>query len=470
MENSLLNHSFSSKRRITISETQSALKKYSEGFENANNLETDLPIFLDANVLLKFYKISFHERTQVKSFLSKNKNRIYLTPQVESEFLKHRISHIKSFQSSLDETQNSFNNILKDVESLKNGTLGSFNQFVKSNKIIIEDYDSLHKDLSTLYQELSTNISSLFIDNNIIDRLKEKSEELTNIISKLRKNADIEQKDDLLELIADFKIVGHLTNDEKDKLITRFNEMKAEYDKNKSDINYKQKNSFPGCGEKKEGEQSGDFIIYHEILKFMIDEQEEKKNVIFLTDDTTKEDWLTRKDSNYCPFTHYIINDYICTNNIIYIFPSTDKLRISYETIYSDTSDLEISDNLPSEDTQKEHPAFEESDSYIKQVLDKIEQASTFHNFINIYKEPQYLKISEESFLSELRTSENWATTYGAGFVGKSYFVNKILGRKGFDIQTSYSILEKLVQEGKIGLYDYTDDGYNTVEAIKLTT
>ncbi len=85
----------------TIKQTQDALKLHEDRLEAASNLADNIPIFLDANVLLNYYKISFSERTELLKFFDKNKERIFLTKQIETEFLKHRVDHIKSYLKSV---------------------------------------------------------------------------------------------------------------------------------------------------------------------------------------------------------------------------------------------------------------------------------------------------------------------------------------------------------------------------------
>ncbi|MBK7227218.1 MAG: hypothetical protein IPH96_18075 [Saprospiraceae bacterium] len=75
--------SFDIERFVPIAVTQKALQKYSEGLKDAESLSNEIPIFLDTNVLLEYYKISFSERKEVKEFFLKNKGRIYLTHQIE---------------------------------------------------------------------------------------------------------------------------------------------------------------------------------------------------------------------------------------------------------------------------------------------------------------------------------------------------------------------------------------------------
>lgn len=81
--------------------------------------------------------------------------------------------------------------------------------------------------------------------------------------------ADIERNDDLLDIIAEFKVVEKLSEAETSFLIEKFNQLKLKYDEVKPEAKDKIKWKFPGCGENKQGDKTGDFIIYHEILKFL---------------------------------------------------------------------------------------------------------------------------------------------------------------------------------------------------------
>ncbi|PVV55718.1 PIN-like domain-containing protein, partial [Chryseobacterium sp. HMWF035] len=72
---------------------------------------------------------------------------------------------------------------------------------------------------------------------------------------------------------------------------------------------------FPGLGDIKDkpDDPYGDFIIYHEMMKYMLSKNTE---IIFLTFDNTKGDWMSKSKA---PYIHYVENMYINTNEIIYI-------------------------------------------------------------------------------------------------------------------------------------------------------
>ncbi len=201
-------------RFISISTTQKALKQYSDGFEIANSLGDDIPIFLDTNVLLEFYKISFAERKEVKQFLSKNKERIFLTHQIESEFLKHRIDHINSYQKSLDDFLKTYSNIREEIEKLKNGHIASFNYYISTNKILLNDYENIRKELADIYSQLSEKLKNVFESNNLYSSIVEKENQIEEIKKKLEGEADIERNDDLLDIVAEFKVVPQLLESE----------------------------------------------------------------------------------------------------------------------------------------------------------------------------------------------------------------------------------------------------------------
>jgi hypothetical protein len=66
--------------------------------------------------------------------------------------------------------------------------------------------------------------------------------------------------------------------------------------------------------------------------------------------------------------------------------------------------------------------------------------------------------IDEETLLRELRKSQDWAYHNADDFVGAKSFVTNHLGRKGFKFETTWDLIHKLEEEGKIETYQYTSD------------
>lgn len=451
---------------VSILNSQKALKLYSEGLETAENLEDDSPIFLDTNVLLDYYRISFSEREQLQKFFEINKDRIYITKQIETEFLRHRIDHIKSYLKSLEEFVNAYRNIKSEIEKLKSGEIKGFEHYLNNNPILKNDYQDLRNELVQFNDTIKNKLKELFQDTNFEQQIVEKEKKIEDIKRRLEDQADIERNDPLLDLISHFKVTNQLSEVEKVFLKSTYDKLNEKYSSVKSDQNFNWKHTFPGCGEKNEKEDPyGDFIIYHEMLKFM---KTSTNNVIFLTNDVEKNDWLLRNKAELLPYTHYIINTYIATEKTMYIFQAKDKIRVSYQPIYVE----EKVDSIPEID---------ESFTTRKVIINapKIVGNLEFPDFDFedfdfgdiVIDDYHFSNITEAEFLKELNQSQKWAKKYGDSFVGTRSFVIKYLGGKGFNFKTSYTIKDILISKGLVEeyLHKATNVFYNDVQAIKLT-
>ncbi len=455
-------------KETSILQSQKALKSFSDDLNCASTLEGDTPIFLDTNVLLDYYKISFSEREQLQKFFEANKERIYLTKQIEAEFLKHRIDHIKSYLKSLEEFVNAYRNIKSEIEKLKLGEVKGFDHYLNNNAILKNDYQDLRTELLQFNDTLKTKLKNLFQETDFEQQIVEKEKKIEEIKKRLEGQADIERKDPLLDIIANFHIVDALSEEEQSFLKSTYDELGKKYETVKSDQNFNWKHTFPGCGEKNDKEEPyGDFIIYHEILKFM---KSFDKNTIFLTNDVEKNDWLLRNKNELLPYTHYIVNTFIATGHCMYIFQAKDKIRVSYQPIYIEEKIEPIKINT--EDN--------EFNGFVKltglKVIGKIELSDFDENeelnFDDIkFDDYHFSDITENEFIRELFQSQNWARTYGDNFVGVRSFVIKYLGSKGFNFKTSYEIKDELSKKELVEVYTHkaTNGFYSDVEALKLT-
>lgn len=452
------NLSFQPKNKPTIASIQKALKKYSEKLNEEISLQTKTPIFLDTNVLLDYYKISFSERSELVNFFKKNAGRFYLTKQVETEFLKHRVDHIKSYLKSLEEFVNSYRNIKTEIDNLKNGDIKGFQHYIDNNKILINDYQDLHSELKQLNNTLKEKLIYLFKESDFEQQLIEKEQRIEEIKKRLEGDADIERNDPLLDVISEFIVLDDLRDSELEFIKSHFRDLSEKFTPYKSEQKDFFKYTFPGCGDKKE-EPEGDLIIYHEILKFMKNNQ---TDAIFLTNDTTKNDWLLRNKTELVPFSHYVINTFINTEKTLYIFQASDKIRLSYSPIYIEDNEIPDEGEIlqPIEDDTSKLPRLK--------VMGKIDLANSIKFQQQRFK--FYDEISESQFIEQLNESELWASRYGDGFVGLKSFVEKFLGAKGFYYQTSYEVKDKLVEDGIVEEYTHEPLSlfHNPVTAIRL--
>ncbi|MBS2101149.1 PIN-like domain-containing protein [Carboxylicivirga linearis] len=284
------------------------LQKYKDGLNNAIGLKGDTPIFLDTNVLLKSYSISFEAREELLKFYNHYKNRIFLTEQVQKEFTKNREDIIERFFE--DVTQGLPNSFTKEI-------LNHFKSFLEKNKTILVDYREFEKKL-----------------NNIKVELEDLSKELNNNIEvKKEENSDILLNDKFLEL---FYSCNCMYTDAPiaEKAISDFDIMSKKISKEKIDSLIKKPHvAFPGMGDLKTKPDNpyGDFIIFYEMMEYA---SSQKSDIIFLTYDTTKGDWMKQ---NKQPHIHYIENFYYNTGQLIYIL---DAQRIFEETLHIDFTSL----------------------------------------------------------------------------------------------------------------------------------
>lgn len=441
----------------SIIEIQQALDAYSKNLDSEITLETETPIFLDTNVLLDYYKLSFSERKSLIKYFEENKGRLYITHQVQEEFLRHRVNHIKSYLNSVEEFVKAYRNIRNEIESLKKGEVKGFEHYLNNNRILKNDHQDLHTELTNLHSTLQEKLKGLFNESDLEKQLEEKEQRIEDIKKRLEGDADIKRNDPLLNVIATFNFLPSLSDDEINYIKGLYKKLESEFVKVKADQNEFYKKTFPGAGDKKE-DPTGDLVIFHEILKF---QKENKSDAIFLTNDTEKNDWLLRKKADLVPFSHYIINTHLNTNQSLYIFQSRDKLLLTYNSIYIDDSEVTEEGVIMSQPDEGERPS---DQLETPNIIGRIDLNNSENHF------SFYDSISEDEFLNQLQRSEIWANKYGDGFVGVRNFVEKYLGPRGYDYQESYKVKEDLVAKGVIIEYTHEpdEDYYNPVTAIRI--
>lgn len=318
----------------------------------------DFPIFLDSSVLLRVYEISITGREEIKKFFKTYRARIYITNQIQSEFLINRDKVIDNF-------------FLKDTKKLptlfESSIIKSIEDFIEKNNFIIKDYDGVEKELKEILVKLG----------KIQEQVIKNSEELKE------KNKDIKIKDEILELYSKFNFLEPLSDTEIGLIKNDFNLLKTKYIefKNQTNTNNSDKEfrpAFPGMGDisLKKDNAYGDFIIYHEMMKFS---KLKQTNILFLTLDETKGDWM-QKDKD--PHLHYVENFYSNTDNSIFIIDS--------QKLFLDEFKVDLSNAISS---IKFYYYIKNAESYLKVLADKyiVKKGSTAiadtpssHNYKNL--------------------------------------------------------------------------------------
>lgn len=289
---------FSSNQKSDISQLKEGLNSYINCFEKASNLE-EYPIFLDTNVLLFFYKVSNKVKKNFIDFLEKNRGNIYITEHIQEEFLKSRVRVIN----------NDYINVLKDVPNDLKSNVNKISSFINSNKTLLNDYSDIYSEL----QDVESNLLSIC---NKLD---------SEINKDLKKNKNIKYNDPLLDAYSNISVISNISIEEKKFIKDNFFLLKKQ-----NEIIY------PGMmdGKNKDANGDGDFIVFHEVMKYM---KENDTNVIFLTNDI-KEDWFEiDSKKNRHPQISYIDITYKNTGKFNFILEANRTL--------SDLLDVKISSN-----------------------------------------------------------------------------------------------------------------------------
>jgi hypothetical protein len=338
--------SYNAKKEISsISQYKACIEKYSKNFESESLLKTQTPIFLDTNVLLRYYSISFTAREKLYTFIKKNAKRMILTKQVQYEFLKNREDVIQRFFEDVT------NKIPKDFGS---EVVNKMQSFLDTHKVVLKDYLEIEKDIKAHQVELEELLKKL---NSKID---DKRKEHVNLIT----------KDKFLELLATCTLYDGLIKEETDLVKTDFNSNAKSIAVDKLDSFLKKPNApFPGAGDIKEkpDDPYGDFIIYHEMMKYMVSNN---IDAIFLTFDTTKGDWMSKSKS---PHLHYVLNMYSNSNQLLYIFDADrtlgELLNVNIESL------VEIEKEIGTEITVESiENLFSRHNSFLKAPNSKLEE------------------------------------------------------------------------------------------------
>ena len=400
-----------------------AMKYFNEHLGAKENFwvkDNSIPIVLDTNVLLNAYFYSKQERQQFIKFLNANHSRIYIVSQVDTEFQRKRPSFKEAYSLKLKDTAKTLSNFLEEKDEVIAGFVKKLSNF-KQTPIIRFDYPD--------------NVQAI---NLVIESLGKWEHENNEIVSSLKKGIDDKLKDlyssiendkqaidddkDLLIALSNCHFTEELQSKEKEYLSSlyaacheTFHKMQDSKDIRDVDKHY----TFPGRGDKdklKEGKEAeGDFYIYHEILKLM---KTLKKDVIFLTNDLSKKDWVNKE---LLPYEHYVANSYNLTNHVFYI---VDGKALPLASILYETE------------------ANVDDESYGDDGVDV---------------KHHYREISQDAFLSNLKTCIAWAESYGAQYVSKDYFIYCILGRKKYEFEGSRKVLEELVKEHQVEIYKQDD-------------
>lgn len=420
-------------------------------------LNSNVPIAIDTNIILDLYRISIKEKDTFVEFLNRNYQRILIPAQVQEEYLKHRIPQINKTQKAIRNLCIEFDGITDNIVNFKSKSESKFSQF--KNKALVKDMPYLTEKLSEAISSLADGYPSEYMDKikNKVDEIKETLKE--GITYSLEKSLS-ETKDNVLDAVARALLLPRRTEEERYYIYNLYHDLLDEYQKHKENKEEKRLYTFPCSGdsekEKYELDPCGDFYIYHELLAYM---KENNTDVYLLTNDTTKDDWV---DSDKLPFFHYIVDVYRNTGHMLYFLNAKDFTTMSF---------------APLTDSGEDEDSYEESqETKLKEASDdNLQTASSPDDEKPLNSEEStkeekgsfYRDITEERMIAYLKYSLEWRKKFKGGYVSKEDFIRGYLGHKRYYYSSSYRMLDKLVEEGKIECYKEEHNG-KSIDCLRL--
>lgn len=410
-------------------------KSYTEWLYNDS-----IPIFIDTNVLLNVYYSPVPLRVNLSRFLKDNKDRLYITSQVESEFMRHRLQFIDTYKNNLTQAATKFRDSCKEF---KTDYCAIFKK-LKDASVHKDFVDSLPQTDSLLTEvEAIVNANGILGEQYqaLITKIEETKSKFEEEYHTLYEKVNIEYNDPILKAISQLNILEPLSQKEYDFTKTLYERLLESYNKDSDSLaSYLR---FPGSGEKKNPEIKkepwGDLVIYHQMLVFM---KNNHKDVIFLTNDKSKLDWMKKGGE---PYSYYIADAYKNTGQILFIISADEFLPNDYssadETLVDPDSIGIVNSHL-----------------FGEPLTDSLLSAS---QEVSTYKE-----ITSEQFISELKKYSRWAEKFGGDYISLSYFIYVVLGQRGYRYSKSFEMLDTL-KDHKVEIYEKDRDG-NKMKCIKL--
>lgn len=430
--------------------TQSAYDYYSEHLTELKDvISSDVILAFDTNLLLDLYKMSNTERCEFLKFIDNNAHRIIIPSQVEIEFMRHRLEKIEAFQVQLKDLKEQAKQFVTSLKKA-NKTAASQLKQLSQNSLVKNDMADVIPLIDVLKEYIDNNDSSDEFKNKLDELVEPVSKALNDNVDKLLPLSISESKDPVLQSLCKTHILKSLSEEElifiKDKyyqLLEDFNEHKIEGE------NRKLPYCFPGCGDRRKindgFDPTGDFIIYHELLAYMI---KENKDVIFLTRDIAKSDWIKTDGT---PFNHYIVDVYRNTRKMLYIFNAEKFIPLTFIPVIGNNEQEDEEGCIGVDEESAKIQMVSEDSAKIESEEDLKDNKS--EGAIEEPKLPYLRDIDEDRFMYELSNMESWAKDNGQGFVTVYWLIYQVLRRKHFDFHTSKKIMQKLKDEGKIELY-----------------
>lgn len=349
---------------------------------------------VDANVLLNLYRYSPETRAALEAALKSVETQLFLPHQAAKEFLRNRLT-VTASQA--------------------------------------DEYTKAVKSISDLAAILADRKKHPFIPENELPGFTAQVNKLKELLAQQRETLLVRlTHDEILDFLEKLFIgrTGNGFDDETLRAIASEGERRYSID---MPPGYKDvKKDLAGD----EYRKYGDLIMWKQLIARAT---EDKRSLIFITDDKKEDWWLEQSGRTIGPRTEL----------------REEFLASGCKDFWMYTVDLFI-----------EEAARLRNQPVSQQVIDEIK---TVREEIQAERSRQFRSITRAEMLKRIADSEQWAKTKADGFVGVHSFVINHLGGAGYDFAASFDCLDELEKEGLIESYDHQGPGHaRAVRAVRL--
>lgn len=173
--------------------------------------------------------------------------------------------------------------------------------------------------------------------------------------------------------------------------------------------------------------------------------------------------------SNYTKFFKETFKDRLFQDN----WTELEKIRhkVAHNNLFSEsdrTSAISLSKILIEtiEDAEHKIEAMKFSEQELDVMRDSISETST--NMASI--DTNSVDITKDELLKRVQRSLRWSKEKGRAFLGRRQFIENYLGNGGYNIETSYQIIDELQSDGFLEFYEHPSlDETRTITAIRAT-
>ena len=225
-----------------------AHKYYRENLKDFKTVfkSSEIPIALDANVLLQLYRISSAERNVFLQFLQNNSKRIIIPSQVQIEYLRHRITEIRKVRKAIKVLSSEYEKFYSDFLKFRDKFDEQMCQF--KNKPLVKDMQEVEDKIDEMLDFIGSTFPKDFMEKTS-PQIQEVKVKLLEGIERSMFNAISETEDVVLAAVSKSTLLLERTKEEISFLEDKYKELQTIYETHKQDKENKDLYTYPGSGD-----------------------------------------------------------------------------------------------------------------------------------------------------------------------------------------------------------------------------